>query len=169
MALLRLLKFILKHLYIILIVVALCIFVAFFAYDNAYINIVTRDGMSARCDCILNDYGAETETYKLQSLFTTNYVYNLFEDDSALFTDYSALNYRYSITVGLAMVWPWSTECTVSVSERVLDLSVKYIGDGTEDKDNVPEWPDGKYNVDLSKKNGVWKINKVTYTGPLEE
>ena len=71
MAVVRLLKFFLKYLYIILIVGAICIFAGFFAYDNAYINIVVRDGMSARAECILGDYDEETTIYKLNSLFST--------------------------------------------------------------------------------------------------
>lgn len=161
MAAVRLLKFFLKYLYIILIVGALCVFAGFFAYDNAYLNIVVRDGMSARAECILNNYDDETEIYKLNSLFSTNYVYNIFNDEAAKFNDYESINYRYSIKVGIAWVWPWSEKCELVVEERVVDLSLKYIGEGEEDKDNTPKWIDGKYKVSCVKKNGVWKIDRI--------
>lgn len=169
MALVRFLKFCLKYLYIIVTVIALIILVSFFAYDNAYINIVTRDGMSARADCILNNNTEDTILYKLQPLFTTNYVYNVFDGEAEPFADYTARNFRYSITVGFAWVAPWTEECSVEVTERLLDLSLKYTGDGIEDKENVPKWIDGKYKVYLAKKNGVWKIDGVELIEPLEE
>ena len=168
MAVVRLLKFFLKYLYIILIVGAICIFAGFFAYDNAYINIVVRDGMSARAECILGDYDEETTIYKLNSLFSTNYVYNVYENDAAAFENYKSLNYRYSIKVGIAWVWPWSKECDIVVEERFVDLTLKYIGTEDEDKDNIPEWTDGKYKISCVKKNGVWKIDGIEYDGPLD-
>lgn len=161
MAFVRLIKFFLKYLYILLIVVTLCILAGFFAYDNAYINIVVRDGMSARAECILYDEDTETTIYRLKSLFSTQYVYNVYEEEAAVFDDYTAVNYRYSINVGIAWVWPWSEECTVIVEERVVDLIMNYTGDGVQGDSVPPDWVDGKYKVYCVKKNGVWKIDKI--------
>ncbi len=158
------LKFILKNLYIVLLVVALCIVAAFFAYDNAYLNIIVRDGMSARAECILYDTTPDNTVYKLHSLFSTNYVYNVYDTEAAEFDDYTATGFRYSINVGIAWVWPWSEKCTVSVEERVLETVWKYTGEGEEteeQKNNRPQWTDGVYNVNCVKKNGVWKIDSV--------
>lgn len=171
MPIVRLLKFILKNLYIILVVVMLCIVAAFFAYDNAYLNIVVRDGMTARSECILYDTAEETRIYKLYSLFSTNYVYNVYDEDAKDFEDYIVKNYRYSINVGIAWVWPWSKECSVTVEERVLELELNYNGEGTETddmKENRPKWIDGEYKVNCVKKNGVWKIDSVELVKELD-
>lgn len=168
MAVVRLLKFFLKYLYIILIVAALCLFAGFFAYDNAYLNIVVRDGMSARAECILNDYDDETTIYKLSSLFSTTYVYNVFDEEARAFEDYESAGYRYSIKVGIAWVVPWSETCEITVEERVVDLSLKYIGEGDAAKEDIPEWIDGKYKVSCVKKNGIWKIDSIELEEVLE-
>lgn len=169
MIVIRLLKFILKYIYILLIVVTLCIVAAFFAYDNAYLNIVVRDGMNARCDCMLNDYGEETVLYKLQPLFTTTYVYNVYDDEAKVFEDYTSnSNYRYSIKVGIAWVWPWSKSASITVEERVVNLLLKYNGDDEIDEADQAGWQDGKYRVNCLKKNGVWKIDSIEFIEPLK-
>ncbi len=171
MAIVRLMKFILKNLYIILVVAMLCIIAAFFAYDNAYLNIVVRDGMTARAECILYDTTQDATVYKLHNLFSTNYVYNVYDTETVRFDNYTATNYRYSVTVGIAWVWPWSKECSVTVEEQVLELMLNYTGgdkETNEMKDNRPKWINGDYKVNCVKKNGVWKIDSVELIKAME-
>ena len=170
MVFIRLVKFILKHIYIILTVVTLSVLAAFFAYDNSYLNIVVRDGMTARCDCMINSYVEEDILYKLQPLFTSNYVYNVYNKEAEKFNDFEATsNYRYSINVGIAWVWPWSKTAKITVEERVVNLSMKYTGDKEIEKEDYPTWVDGKYLVTCSKKNGVWKIDSISFVEALSD
>lgn len=171
MPIVRLMKFVLKHIYIFVVVLMLCIIAAFFAYDNAYLNIVVRDGMTARAECILNDTSEEATVYKLSSLFSTNYIYNVYETETVPFDNYTAQSFRYSVNVGIAWVLPWSKSCSVEVEERVLELMQKYTGEDKETdemKKNRPAWVDGVYKVNCVKKNGVWKIDSVELVEKLD-
>ncbi len=168
MALIRLLKFILKNLYIIIIVVALCGFIGFFAYDNTYLNILVRDGMTARAECKLGSYEEDEVIFKLNKLFSTDYVYNIYDNELTEFDDYKAETFRYNVTVGIPWVFPWDDKCEVLVEEKVAELSLKYTG-LQMNPGEAPDWRDGVYKVLCEKKNGTWKITGVEYVGEIEE
>ncbi len=143
-------------------------FIGFFAYDNTYLNILVRDGMSTRAECKLGSYDEETTTYKLNKLFSTDYVYNVYDDELPEFADYKSKSFRYSVVVGIPWVFPWSETCEVLVEERVVDLVLSYTG-LEERPEEDPVWRDGVYKVICEKKNGVWRIDRVEYVGEIED
>ena len=169
MAIVKLLQYIIRKIYIVVGVLVLCALVALFAFDNVYINITARDGMTERAECMLK----KTDTYNMYYLFTNNYMYNKYESEAEPYDEYILSYYIHSLNVPLVFVWPWSTECRVTVSERIVDMSGEYLGykDGIE-KDATPDWTAGKYELVLKKTNGVWKIDNIELKEelpPLEE
>ena len=170
MTIIKLLRYIIRKLYIIVIVLALCVLAGLFAYDNIYITTTARDGMTERAECILK----KADTYNMYYLFTNNYMYNKYDEEAAVYEEYQADYYIQSLDVHMVLVWPWSTECKVTVEERIIDMSGDYIGynESLSEDYTPPEWVAGEYELTLRKTNGVWKIDNIELKEelpPLEE
>ncbi|MBE5808182.1 MAG: hypothetical protein E7317_07575 [Clostridiales bacterium] len=143
----------------------------FMCLNLANVYIILTEGMEKRVEVILTREDAQ----ELNKCFH----YDFLSNDGALagafngasvYGDYNITDYDYSLDIEKLWAWPWDNYATCTVVEEVKDITGRVVSNRTgEVPDAVPKWQGGRYDITLSKENGLWKIRGMQQTAIIVE
>ncbi len=173
----RFMSYLAFRLLIVTVVLALAVTVFYYAMNMANIQVVLKDGMAARVKVQMG----MTDAAELDKFFETPLIA---PEERQLSPDYDGYNVRgidHRLDMGYTWLWPWSTQATLEVSERVpgIDGRAKQsraealVAAGGAEALNPPAWQAGRYRVTLrlvqAGDSKYWKITDLTRIGNLDE
>ncbi len=169
----RFMSWLASRLLVITLILALAVTVFYYAMNMANIHVVLKDGMAARVKVQMG----MTDASELDKFFEPAYIA---PEERQLSPDYDGYNVRgidHRLDVGYAWLWPWSTQVTLEVTERVPGIDGRaresraeaLVAVGGTDALNPPARPTMRYRVTLrlvqAGDSKYWKITDLTRIG----
>jgi len=145
----------------VMILVCYCAFTI--AMHKSNLHILATEGMQMRAECILYSQLAP----ELSEYFTPDFIVRDMELYTETYKPYTIKNYEYRLEIQSNAVGPLSSKATMVAIERmpVLDGSYNASDDQTEEKPEVPEWKENKYEIKFRKTDGRWFIDELNILG----
>lgn len=164
--LLRFLWYILKVIFIGLIITAIMIVGFFVAKDTANVYIIVAEGMEARAGTILN----LTQLAELDKYFVEDYATNDYELGTNKYDEFFIRDYEYKLKVESLWANPWEDTAYVRAVEIVPDIDGEYP---IESEDEVPlvlpRWQSARYAISLIRIDDAWYISQVAKLEEIDD
>ncbi len=154
--------FILSRVAIVLIVLALVVLAYYTAMNTMTVDMITKDAFARRAQAVLTP--ASDDTVALDKLFTQQALMSDNVLNSGMYEGYNVISYYERADIDNHIVWAWSGETIIKVTDVVRDITVEQPDpdeNGTVSKVTALEWPTGVYEVKLvkDKTTDAWKVD----------
>ena len=172
----RFLWFVASKMLIFSLIAALLILAFYLAMNAANIFVLLSDGMKERTNVILT---RENPDY-LNEFFRKEFLDNDEKLRVGLSPESDYLNYRItgfesSVTLEWVWSWPWEDEAQATIVHRVTDIRGSVLSSKSslvrtgKITAQPPGWQGGRYDVELYRVNGQWKIAGMRQTQVIVE
>ena len=143
----------------------------FMCLNLANVYIILNEGMEKRVEVILTREDAQelNKCFHYDFLSNDQALAGAF-NGSSVYGDYNISDYDYRLTIEKLWAWPWDSYATCTVVEEVRDLKGRVISNRAQDVPaSIPKWQGGRYDITLTKENGLWKIRGMQQTAVIME
>lgn len=153
----RLVWYIASRLFILLLLLGVLIVTFYYGMNATNIYVIVKDGMARRAQVIMMDEPLSS----LDQYFTAAWIERDETLQSAIdgtgpYQNVSVTGFDHRISLKKVWCWPWEDSATATVTERIPSI------DGKSASGSVPAWPEGTYNMILTRESGHWKIRNIT-------
>ena len=157
-------------------IAALLILAFYLALNAANIFVLLSDGMNERTNVILT---REAPDY-LNEFFRKEFL----DNDEALryalspespYLDYKITSFESSLSLEWIWSWPWEDVAQATIVHRVTDIRGNVLSSSASKvrsgkiKATPPGWEGGRYQMELYRVNGQWKIAGMRQTQVIME
>jgi len=156
--LLRFFWYILKYVFLGLLIVAIMIVGFYVAKDTANVYIIATEGMEVRAGTIMNIAQLdEMNKYFIESFASSDYELGTNKYDEFLIRDF-----EYKLKLESIWANPWEDTAYIKAVESVPEIDGEYP---VENEDEVPlvmpKWQSARYNIALVRIDDAWYISQV--------
>jgi hypothetical protein len=158
------LKYIIKRIVIIALLVLVLTVVFVMAMDITNIYVLLSDGFKEHTQGTLIEYDADamTKYFTPHALQTAE-----FANDRSTYSEYIIRDFEHNLSLEWIWITPWSDTATATVVEKVSNIDGDIPSDAINASKGIPAWIDAKYEITLKKvynetmNQNVWQIDSV--------
>lgn len=172
----RLMWFAASKMLIYTIIVAVLILAFYISMNAANIYVLLNDGLKQRMDVILTreDPGYLNTFFQADFLANDEQLQTALSPESA-YLDYKINGFDTAVTLEWIWSWPWEDTAQATILFRVPSIRGTVVASKAALVRNgqlaaaPPQWPSGRYRMEIRRTGGKWKISKMVQTQFLIE
>lgn len=166
----RLMVFLATRMVAVCIIAALMTVVFYLAMNTTNMYIVLKEGLNTRVGVVLKQVDEEElQKFYTRDFLQTDLVLQSVANKESPYQHYTIRSYDHRVTLSWVWCWPWENEAVATVTERVPKIEGELPRDKMTDAQRAatkgkllpPSWRGGKYEVEMVKMDGVWKIASI--------